>query len=137
MRSAWAKVLVWILCLAPLGWLGYRAWDQDLTANPLEFVTRFTGDWTLRLLIFSLAVTPLRKILELPDLIRFRRLLGLFAFFYGCLHFTTYIWFDKFFDVSEMLKDVFKRPFITAGFTSFLLMVPLAVTSTTGWIRRL
>ena len=87
--------------------------------------------------MFTLAVTPLRKLLGLPDLIRFRRMIGLFAFFYGTLHFITYIWLDKFFDLAEMLKDVAKRPFITAGFTAFVLMIPLALTSTTGWIRRL
>ena len=131
------QVLAFLLCLVPLGWLGWRAWNQDLSANPIEFITHFTGDWTLRFLVITLAVTPLRKLLALPDLIKFRRMLGLFAFFYGCLHFTTYIWLDKFFDVPEMLHDVAKRPFITAGFTAFVLMIPLALTSTTGWIRRL
>ena len=110
---------------------------QDLTANPIEYITHFTGDWTIRLVVLTLAVTPLRKLLGLPDLIRFRRMIGLYAFFYGSLHFVTYIWLDKFFDLSEMWKDVAKRPFITAGFTAFVLMVPLAVTSTTGWIRRM
>ena len=137
LRRRWVKVLVFLLCLVPLGWLGWRACNQDLSANPIEFITHFTGDWTLRFLVITLAVTPLRKLLALPDLIRFRRMLGLFAFFYGCLHFTTYIWLDKFFDVPEMLHDVAKRPFITAGFTAFVLMIPLALTSTTGWIRRL
>ena len=137
LRSRWAKVLVFVLCLVPLAWLGWRGWNQDLSANPIEFITRYTGDWTLRFLVGTLAVTPLRKFLKLPDLIRFRRMIGLFAFFYGCLHFTTYIWLDKFFDLNEMLHDVAKRPFITAGFTAFVLMVPLALTSTTGWIRRL
>ena len=87
--------------------------------------------------MFTLAVTPLRKVLGLPDLIRFRRMIGLYAFFYGTLHFITYIWLDKFFDLPDMLKDVAKRPFITAGFTAFLLMAPLALTSTKGWIRRM
>jgi len=137
LRRRWVKVLAFLLCLVPLGWLGWRAWNQDLSANPIEFITHFTGDWTLRFLVITLAVTPLRKLLALPDLIKFRRMLGLFAFFYGCLHFTTYIWLDKFFDVPEMLHDVAKRPFITAGFTAFVLMIPLALTSTTGWIRRL
>jgi len=132
-----SKILVFLLCLSPLFWLGWRGWNQDLTANPIEFITHFTGDWTLRLLIVTLAVTPLRKMLGLPDLIRFRRMIGLFAFFYGCLHFTTWFWLDKFFDWPEMVKDVYKRPFITAGFTGFVLMVPLALTSTKGWVRRL
>src|SRR5215475_3082420 len=137
LRSRWTKVLVFLLCLSPVFWLGWRAWNQNLTANPIEYITHYTGDWTIRFLVFTLAVTPLRKLLGLPDLIRFRRMIGLFAFFYGCLHFTTYIWLDKFFDLNEMPHDVAKRPFITAGFTAFVLMLPLALTSTTGWIRRL
>ena len=137
LRSRWAKVLVFVLCLAPAFWLGWRGWHEDLSANPIEFITRYTGDWTLRFLVLTLAVTPLRKLLGLPDLIKFRRMIGLYAFFYGVLHFTTYIWLDKFFDLREMLHDVVKRPFITAGFTAFVLMIPLAVTSTKGWIRRM
>lgn len=133
----WSKGALFALCLAPLGWLGWRAWNQGLTANPIEFITHFTGDWTLRLIVATLAVTPLRKLLGTPGLIRYRRMIGLFAFFYGCLHFLTYVWLDKFFDVDEMVKDVGKRPFITAGFTAFVLMAPLAATSTAGWIRRL
>jgi sulfoxide reductase heme-binding subunit YedZ len=137
LRKRWTKVLAFIACLTPLFWVGWRAYQQDLTANPIEYITHFTGDWTLRFLVFTLAVTPLRKLLGLPDLIRFRRMIGLYAFFYGTLHFVTYIWLDKFFDLPEMWKDVVKRPYITAGFTGFLLMLPLAVTSTTGWIRRM
>jgi len=137
LRSRWAKVLVFVLCLAPAFWLGWRGWHEDLSANPIEFITRYTGDWTLRFLVVTLSVTPLRKLLGLPDLIKFRRMIGLYAFFYGVLHFTTYIWLDKFFDLREMLHDVVKRPFITAGFTAFVLMIPLAVTSTKGWIRRM
>ncbi len=137
MRSRWAKVIVFVLGLAPLAWLGWRAWNQDLGANPVEFLQHFTGNWTLRLIVATLAVTPLRKLLRLPDLIRFRRMIGVFAFFYGSLHFLTYLWLDKDFELREMLKDVGKRPFITAGFAAFLLMAPLAVTSTAGWIRRL
>jgi sulfoxide reductase heme-binding subunit YedZ len=132
-----SKILLFIACLAPLGRLAWRAWDQNLTANPIEFITHFTGDWTIRFLALTLAITPLRKLLGLPNLIRYRRMIGLFAFFYGCLHFLTFIWLDKFFDLHEMVKDVGKRPFITAGFVAFVCLVPLAVTSTTGWIRRL
>jgi sulfoxide reductase heme-binding subunit YedZ len=110
---------------------------QDLGANPIEFITHRTGDWTLRFLFITLAVTPLRKLLGVPDLIRFRRMLGLFAFFYGSMHLMTYLWLDKFFDLAGILDDVGKRRFIMAGFTGFVLMVPLAVTSTSGWIRRL
>jgi methionine sulfoxide reductase heme-binding subunit len=137
LRKRWTKVLVFLAGLLPLCWAGWRAYHNDLTANPIEYITRFTGDWTIRMVVLTLAVTPLRKLLGLPDLIRFRRMIGLYAFFYGSLHFVTYIWLDKFFDLAEMWKDVAKRPFITAGFTAFVLMVPLAVTSTTGWIRRM
>ncbi len=133
----WVKPPVFLLCLIPFGLLLWRAAHENLGANPIEFVTHATGDWTLRFLGMTLAITPLRKLSGVTRLIRFRRMLGLFAFFYGCLHFMTYIWFDKFFDTSEMFKDVAKRPFITAGFTAFVLLVPLAVTSTAGWIRRL
>src|ERR1700755_681277 len=110
LRQRWTRVLVFICCLVPLFWAGWRAYKQDLTANPIEYITHFTGDWTIRFLVFTLAVTPLRKLLGLPDLIRFRRMIGLFAFFYGVLHFITYIWLDKFFDLAEMLHDVGQRP---------------------------
>jgi sulfoxide reductase heme-binding subunit YedZ len=137
LNSKWSKLVVFLLCLLPLAALGWRALHGELTANPIEFITHATGDWTLRFLVITLCVTPFRKILRLPELIRFRRMLGLFAFFYACLHFTTYIWLDKFFDLSEMWKDIAKRKYITVGFTAFLSLIPLAVTSTTGWIRRL
>ncbi len=135
-RRSW-KVLVFLLCLAPLGWLGWKVWNQDLTANPVEYITHFTGDWTLRLLLITLAVTPLRRILALPDLIRFRRMLGLFSFFYATLHLLTYVVIDHFFDFHAIVADVAKRHFITAGFTAYLMLLALAVTSTAGWIRRL
>jgi methionine sulfoxide reductase heme-binding subunit len=137
LTSKWTKVFVFLLCLVPLGILAWRALHGNLTANPIEFITHTTGDWTLRFLIITLAVTPLRKILRIPQLIRFRRMFGLFAFFYACLHFSTWIGLDKFFAWSEMWKDVEKRRFITVGFTGFVLMIPLAITSTAGWIRRL
>ncbi len=137
LNSKWSKLAVFLICLLPLAMLGWRALHHDLTANPIEFITHATGDWTLRFLIFTLCITPFRKILHLPELIRFRRMLGLFAFFYACLHFTTYIWLDKFFDLSEMWKDIAKRKFITVGFAAFLLLIPLAITSTKGWVRRL
>jgi sulfoxide reductase heme-binding subunit YedZ len=136
-RSRWSKILVFLLCLAPLFWLAWRVWNQDLTANPTEFIQHFTGDWAIRLIVATLAVTPLRKLLGVPGLIRFRRMIGLFAFFYAGLHFLTYLWLDKLFDFPAMLKDVGKRPFITAGFAAFVCLVPLALTSTAGWIRRL
>jgi methionine sulfoxide reductase heme-binding subunit len=137
LNSKWSKPLVFLLCLLPLAALGWRALHGELTANPIEFITHATGDWTLRFLIITLLVTPFRKILQLPELIRFRRMLGLFAFFYACLHFTTYIWLDKFFDLSEVWKDIAKRKYITVGFAAFLLLIPLAITSTARWIRRL
>ena len=141
------KVLVFISCMIPLGlllWgffgrtpLDMTTWGAGLGANPIEKITHATGDWTIRFLLITLAITPARKLLRVPVLIRFRRMLGLFAFFYGCLHFLTYIWLDKFFNLHEMLADVAKRKFITVGFTAFVLLIPLAITSTTGWIRRL
>ena len=137
LTSKWSKVAVFLLCLLPLANLVWRGFHTNLTANPIEFITHRTGDWILRFLVLTLAITPLRKILRLPQLIRFRRMLGLFAFFYACLHFGTWIGLDKFFDWSEMWKDVHKRRFITVGFTGFVLLIPLAVTSTAGWIRRL
>jgi sulfoxide reductase heme-binding subunit YedZ len=133
----WAKVAVFALCLEPVLELVWRYWHQALGANPIEFITHETGDWTLRFLLITLTVTPARRLTGLLPLIRFRRMFGLFAFFYACLHFTTYIWLDKFFDVQDMWKDVVKRPFITVGFTAFVVLIPLAVTSTKGWIRRL
>jgi sulfoxide reductase heme-binding subunit YedZ len=135
--TKWAKVLVFTLGLLPLVFLGFRALNGQLTANPVEFLQHFTGDWTLRFLIITLAITPLRKSLNLPELIRFRRMLGLFAFFYVCLHFLTYIGPDQAFNLAGMWKDVEKRRYITVGFLGFLLLIPLAITSTKGWIRRL
>ena len=137
LNSKWTKPVVFLICLVPLAALGWRALHGELTANPIEFITHATGDWTLRFLVITLCITPFRKILQIPELVRFRRMLGLFAFFYACLHFTTYIWLDKFFDLSEMWKDIAKRKYITVGFSAFLLLIPLAVTSTAGWIRRL
>jgi sulfoxide reductase heme-binding subunit YedZ len=133
----WIKVAVFVACLVPLGLLAWAAYTQNLGANPIEKITHATGDWTLRFLLITLSITPLRKLLRVPWLIKFRRMLGLFAFFYGCLHFTTYIWLDKFFNLHEILADVAKRKFITVGFTAFILLIPLAATSTAGWIRRL
>jgi methionine sulfoxide reductase heme-binding subunit len=133
----WAKVAVFALCLEPVLELLWRYWHQALGPNPIEFITHATGDWTLRFLLITLTVTPARRLTGLLQLIRLRRMFGLFAFFYACLHFTTYIWLDKFFDTQDMWKDIVKRPFITVGFTAFVLLIPLALTSTKGWIRRL
>ncbi len=137
LTSKWIKIPVFLSCLLPLIFLAWSGLHQNLGANPIETITHSTGDWTLRLLVLTLLITPARKLLGMPQLIRFRRMLGLFAFFYACLHFTTYIWLDKFFDFRDMLKDVEKRRFITVGFAGFLLLWPLALTSTAGWIRRL
>jgi sulfoxide reductase heme-binding subunit YedZ len=137
LASKWTKVFIFLLCLVPLGILVFRALTANLGANPVEFIQHATGDWTLRFLVITLCITPFRKLLKLPDLIRFRRMLGLFAFFYACLHFLTYLGPDQSFDLAAMWKDVYKRPFITVGFTAFVLLIPLALTSTTGWIRRL
>ncbi len=137
LTAKWTKAVVFLACISPLGLLAARVYNGQLGANPVEFVQHFTGDWTLRFLLITLVVTPLRKLLNLPDLIRFRRMLGLFAFFYVCLHFLTYIGPDQSFDFAAMLKDVAKRPFITLGFAAFVLLIPLAMTSTAGWIRRL
>ena len=135
--SRWTRVLLFLLCAVPFLYLAYRFHQNKLTANPIEFITHFTGDWTIRFLLITLAITPLRGILNQPQLIRFRRMLGLFAFFYGCLHLATWVWLDKEFDTREMWEDVVKRRFIAAGMTGILLMAPLAVTSTAGWVRRL
>jgi sulfoxide reductase heme-binding subunit YedZ len=137
LTSKWTKVVVFPLCLVPLGLLLWRGFHNDLGLNPVEFVEHVTGDWILRFLMITLAITPLRKILHLPQLIRFRRMMGLFAFFYACLHFSTWLGVDRSFNWHDILDDVAKRPFITVGFTGFVLMIPLAITSTAGWIRRL
>jgi methionine sulfoxide reductase heme-binding subunit len=137
LRRRWTKIVAFLLSLSPAGYLGWRFYEQDLTANPLEYITHFTGDWAIRLIAVTLAITPLRQILRLPDLIRFRRMIGLFAFFYASLHFLAYLWLDRLFDFQDLAKDIAKRPFITAGFVAFLAMLPLALTSTRGWIRRL
>jgi methionine sulfoxide reductase heme-binding subunit len=135
--SKWTKVVVFLLCLVPAAVLGWKIFQNDLGANPVEFVEHWTGDWTLRFLIITLCVTPLRKLLKMPQLIRFRRMLGLFAFFFVCLHFSTWIGLDRYFNAQQMWADVIKRRFITVGFAGFVLLIPLAVTSTAGWIRRL
>ncbi|HWR13903.1 MAG TPA: protein-methionine-sulfoxide reductase heme-binding subunit MsrQ [Terriglobales bacterium] len=148
------KVPIFLLCLGPLFTLIWKALHDlpqtagipfiaqgadrwSLGANPIEVITRSTGKWTLIFLLLTLAITPARKLFRQPWLVRFRRMLGLFAFFYVVLHFLTYIWLDKFFDWHEMLIDIQKRKFITVGFSAFVLLIPLALTSTSGWIRRL
>jgi sulfoxide reductase heme-binding subunit YedZ len=131
------KPLLFAASLGPLTYLSLGAWQGSLGANPIETITRATGVWTLRFMLATLAVTPARWLTGLNELIRLRRMLGLFAFFYGSLHLLTYVWLDQFFDVAAIVRDVVKRPFITAGFSAYVLLVPLALTSTAGMIRRL
>ncbi|SAK94049.1 putative sulfite oxidase subunit YedZ [Caballeronia calidae] len=135
-----AKVAVFVLMLYPLARLivlGMTGVNGGLSANPIEFITRSTGRWTLVYLCITLAITPVRRMTGITALARFRRMIGLYAFFFAVLHFTTYIWFDKWFDVAEMLKDIGKRPFITVGFAAFVLLIPLAVTSPKAMVRKL
>ena len=131
------KAAVFVAATMPLVLLVARAFTDGLGANPIDKVTDETGTWTLRFLLLTLAVTPLRRLTGWNEVIGLRRMLGLFAFFYATLHFCTYLVLDQFFAFDLIVKDVAKRPFITAGFTGFVLMVPLAVTSTARWIRRL
>jgi sulfoxide reductase heme-binding subunit YedZ len=137
MKLRFTKIVIFLSALLPLARLGWKALHDGLGANPIEVITHSTGDWTLILILATLSITPLRRITRQYWLVGVRRMIGLFAFFYGTLHFTTYIWLDKFFDLHEMLKDIAKRPFITVGFSAFVLLIPLDITSTTGWIRRL
>jgi sulfoxide reductase heme-binding subunit YedZ len=137
LTSKWTKVVVFLVSAIPFVQLSWGLLRNDLGINPVETLQHTTGDWTLRFLIFTLAITPLRKTFKLPELIRFRRMLGLFAFFYVVLHFVTYLGPDQSFNFSGMWDDVAKRKFVTVGFAAFLLLIPLAITSTTGWIRRL
>jgi methionine sulfoxide reductase heme-binding subunit len=137
LSSRWTKAGLFLICLVPFCTLVWRIIKSELGPNPVEFLQHATGDWTLRFLVFTLCITPFRKLFKLPELIRFRRMLGLFAFFYVSLHFLTYLGPDQSFDPMAMWKDVAKRPFITVGFAAFVLLIPLALTSTAGWIRRL
>ena len=131
------RVWIALLCLLPLMRLIALGAGGDLGANPIEFITRSTGTWTLVGLLVTLSVTPLRRLTGRADFVRYRRMLGLFTFFYVCLHFTTYIWLDQFFDPAAIARDIVKRPFITVGFTAFVLLIPLAGTSTHAMMRRL
>ena len=131
------KPLLFALCLLPAGWLAGAAYRDALGANPIEAITHFTGDWALRFLLLTLAVTPVRRVCAWNGVVRYRRMLGLFAFFYASLHLATYLVLDHFFDWRAALADVRERPYITAGATALLCLLPLALTSTRGWIRRL
>ena len=132
-----AKPLVFILCLLPFAWLLYGALTNQLGANPAEALIRSTGDWTLRFLCVVLAVTPLRTLTNTPALARFRRMLGLFVYFYVVLHLLSYSWFDMEFNLADIVKDIIKRPFILVGFTAFVLLTPLAATSFNRAIKAL
>jgi sulfoxide reductase heme-binding subunit YedZ len=132
-----AKVVVFIAAWYPLARIVLFGLTDRLGANPIEFITRSTGLWTLVFLCITLAVTPLRRLTGVAAFVRFRRMLGLYAFFYATLHFTTYLWFDKWFDVAEIIKDIGKRPFITVGFAAFVLLIMLAVTSPRAMVRKL
>jgi methionine sulfoxide reductase heme-binding subunit len=131
------KLVVWMLCLAPLFRLVVGAWMHQLGTNPIELITRSTGTWTLVFLCCSLAVTPLRVMSGWTWLAHLRRLLGLFAFFYALLHMATWVWFDQWFDLTDMVKDIYKRPFITVGFLAVVLLLPLALTSSRAMMKRL
>lgn len=129
------KSLLFVASLSPLFLLAWNGLNGELSANPISDITNETGLWTLRFIIITLAITPLRRVTKWHWLLKFRRMLGLFAFFYGSLHFTTYLWLDQFFDWHSILKDIPKRPFITVGFIGFVFMIPLAITSTQKMIR--
>lgn len=136
-QIAAVKSAVFVACLLPAASLAWDIWHDALGANPIETLTRGLGDWTLSFLLITLAVTPLRRYTGWAWLGRLRRMLGLYTFFYACLHVTSYLWLDQFFDWSEIASDILKRPFITAGFVAFCLLVPLAATSTNAMVRRL
>ncbi|MGD8497981.1 MAG: protein-methionine-sulfoxide reductase heme-binding subunit MsrQ [Chromatiales bacterium] len=133
----WVKPAVFGLSLLPAAWLAFDAYAGRLGVNPIETVTHSTGDWTLRFILIALCVTPLRWLTGQAWILRLRRMLGLFAFFYACLHLTTYLWLDQFFIWQDILADIVKRPFITVGFASFVILAALAATSTDGMLRRL
>jgi sulfoxide reductase heme-binding subunit YedZ len=131
------KPLVFVACLGPFLWLVYHAFWGDLGVNPIETITNETGIWTLRLLAVTIAITPIRWVTKWNPIINFRRMIGLFAFFYGTVHFLIYFILDRSVMLDGLWEDIVLRPYITVGFTAFVLMIPLAITSTKGWIRRL
>jgi len=137
LSTKWAKIFLFTLSLLPFVILVWQAFHGELGPSPVENLQHTTGDWTLYFLLITLAITPFRTIFSVPELVRFRRMFGLFAFFYVCLHFLTYLGPDQSFSLSSMLKDVYKRPFIAVGFAAFVLLIPLAITSTKDWTIRL
>jgi len=136
-RIARIKAALFVVCLMPLCLLVWRGFNGGLTANPIEFITHTTGWWTLVFVLITLSVTPLRRLLDMPWLLRLRRMLGLYAFLYASLHFLTWLVVDQFFDWGAIVKDIVKRPYITVGFSAFVLLLPLAATSTNAMVRRL
>ena len=133
----YVKPVVFIICLLPLAAIVYAAFTGGLGANPVEEITHITGEWGLNFLLITLAVSPLRYLSGWNKLVNFRRMLGLFAFFYVCLHFLTYLVFDQFFDLAAIIDDIAKRPYITVGFLALVILIPLAITSTKAMMRRL
>jgi methionine sulfoxide reductase heme-binding subunit len=131
------KPILFVVCLVPLTRLVWDGVHENLGANPVETIRLFTGDWTLRFLLITLAVTPVRRLTGWNAVVRVRRMLGLFGFFYAALHVISYVWLDQFFMWDLIIEDVYKRPYITVGFAAFVLLLPLALTSTNGMIRRL
>ncbi len=131
------KLTLFVLCLAPRARLAWGAWQDELGANPIEFIQRSLGTWTLNFLLITLTVSPLRRLSGLHWLLRLRRMLGLYAFFYAVLHLVSYLWLDQFFDWQAIGKDILKRPFITVGMSAFILLLPLAATSSNFMVRRL
>lgn len=136
-QLTWIKRLLFILALIPLIRLFWLGFNDDLTANPIEFIERSTGTWALIILLITLSMTPIRLITGIAWQIQLRRMMGLFMFFYACLHFTTYVWLDHWFDWSEITKHIIKHPYVLVGFSAFVLALPLAITSTNGMMRRL
>lgn len=141
LSNPWTKRVVFVLCLVPffylIGDMVWRGLHDRLPGDPIQYMTHFLGDWTMQFLLITLCVTPLRMELNRPALTKFRRMFGLYAFFYGFWHFSIWYGFDKQFSLPEMWSDILKRPYITVGMLGFALMIPLAVTSTAGWVRRL
>lgn len=136
-QLAWIKKLLFVLALIPLARLFWLGFNDNLTANPIEFIERSTGTWALIILLITLSMTPIRLITGIAWQIQLRRMMGLFMFFYACLHFMTYVWLDHWFDWSEITKHIIKHPYVLVGFSAFVLALPLAMTSTNGMMRRL
>lgn len=136
-QLGWIKAVLFLLALIPLARLVWLSMNDNLTANPIEFIERSTGTWALIILLITLAMTPIRLLTGIAWQIQLRRMMGLFMFFYACLHFTTYLWLDHWFDWSEISKHIIKHPYVLVGFAAFVLAMPLALTSTNGMMRRL